>query len=254
MERLATILKQPSADVRVADGVVLPHLAERPRSAVVASPAAAASGSAYVAGAAAVDVALASGAVPSFSSDMMESWVREQVATRVAEVERSQAVQFQQVQAKLCQQVDAERTAVEAERAALASVSAALERAAAELAGLRKRVLSDAERQVLELAVEMARTVLRQEVEAGRHDPAPIVQAAVAQLPPHAEVTVRLNPADFARYASSASVDGRLRVLSDATVPAAGCRVECGQGVVEADPARQLDEIQRTLLTEEAVG
>lgn len=218
---MAVILKNPPADVCVADGAVWPLLVERSVSV----------------------------APDSVSADVVEAMVRE----RLAEAGRARAVEFQQEQSRMRQEVDAERTAVEAERAALASASAAVERAAAELAGLRRRVLAEAERQVLELAVEMARTVLRQEVDAGRHDPAPIVQAALAQLPPRAEVTVRLHPSDFARYGSAAAGEGRLRVLADATVPAAGCRVECGQGVVEADPQRQLDEIRQTLLTEETV-
>jgi len=232
-KRLAVILKKPASGVRVADGAVLADLSRRSGAATGTS------------------TAFAPIAPTEPSAEMLETLVQDRLATHLADARRQQAQQLQQAEATWRQQADAAHTAVEAERAALASSAAALERAVGELADLRKRVLAEAERQVLDLAVDMARTVLRQEVDGQRYDPAPIVQAALDQLPAHAEVTVTLNPADFARYNATAQAgDTRMRVRSDGSVPPAGCRVECGQGVVEADPARQLDHIHHTLLSD----
>ncbi|MCL2701499.1 MAG: flagellar assembly protein FliH [Phycisphaerae bacterium] len=235
-ERWVILLKKPSTGVRVVDGAVLPDLSSWPGARVrpvVSSVSMSVDGESSM-----------------VSPDMLESMVQE----RLASAKQQMSQQLGQLEAQLRQQVDAERTAVEAERAALASAASALERAAADLADVRQRVLAEAEREVMELAVEMARTVLHQEVDAGRYDAAPIIQAALSQLPEREAVTVTLNPTDFSRCGEAISGDGRLQLRSDATVPPAGCRVECGQGVVEADPAKQLDEIRHTLLTEMAVG
>lgn len=163
---------------------------------------------------------------------------------QLAAAQQQQAQQLQRLEAQLRQQV-------EAERAAMKSARAALESAAAETLRLREQILSGAERQVLELAVDIAGRVLLQEVQAQNYQLAPIVEAALANLPSRTDLVVKLNPADLERCGGTLpNGEGAVRYVADPGVPPAGCVVESGEGCVESDPQRQLEQVRQALVGE----
>jgi len=141
---------------------------------------------------------------------------------------------------------------LEAERAALAQARQALERAAARVAGLHDAILAECEDRLLDLAIDIARKVIAQEVRAGRHDIEPIVRQALRLAPPRREVVVHLNPDDLAaaEKAGNGQAGGALAHLRLAADPSLGrgeCIVETAEGTVEARIDDQLDHLRHTL-------
>ncbi len=144
---------------------------------------------------------------------------------------------------------------LEADRQALASARQALAAAAKEFEGLQQEILKQAEGHVVMLAVDIARKVLMQEIEAERYQIDAIVKEALAQLPPRQEVVVHLNPADIARCELAADdadgSDGNLRFVADPAVSKGGCLLASSQGVVESSVEGNLGEIANNLSTQE---
>ena len=79
--------------------------------------------------------------------------------------------------------------------------AAALRKAAAEVVREHREFLAQAEEQLLDLAIDIARKVLMQEVQAQRYEIQPIVAEALKRVPEELDVTVYLNPDDLAGLA-----------------------------------------------------
>lgn len=137
---------------------------------------------------------------------------------------------------------------LEARRAQLAQATAAVQAAAAELANLRERILAEAEEQLVELAVEIARRVIMQEIGAGRHEIDPIVREALARVSARDDVIVRLNPDDLARSELAAQTgDGPVAFRGDPSIPPGECRLETPEGSVVSEIETHLGEIAENL-------
>ena len=141
---------------------------------------------------------------------------------------------------------------LEAERAGLARARQALEQAAAKVDDLQQAVLAECEDHLLDLAVDVARKVIAQEVRAGRHDIEPIVREALRLAPPKREVVVHLNPEDLAaaENAGNGRAGGALKHLhlaADASLGRGECIVETAEGTVEARTDDQLAHLRRTM-------
>ncbi len=136
------------------------------------------------------------------------------------------------------------------DKEALSAAAAALRQGAEGLKEIQQQVVAEAERQLVDLAVDIARKVLAQEIKSEGYLIDPIVAEALAQAPTRKSVTVRLNPADLARCESAgeaADGDGEVRFVADASVPPAGCVVETEEGIVESEPRQRLDEVADAL-------
>ncbi len=144
------------------------------------------------------------------------------------------------------------QTALDAERAELAQARRALEQAAARIGKLHEQVVADAEAHLPDLAIEIARNVLMQEIEAGRHDIEPIVRRALRSAPANREVVVRLHPEDLAQMekaqaADSAAPAANVRLVADSGVGRAECVVETAEGTVEARIEDELEQVKQAL-------
>ncbi len=140
----------------------------------------------------------------------------------------------------------------ENELAQLGQARRALKMALAELDRLRADVVSQAEQDLVDLSLEIARKVLAQEIQADRYQIDPIVREALSQAPPGQEAIVRLNPADFAQIEQAKGEDeqegaGNIRFVADPAVPRASVKVETAEGTVEADVESKLDDIGEVL-------
>jgi len=151
---------------------------------------------------------------------------------------------------------EAERTgkALEAERAELARTRAALAAALSEAIKLRDSVVAAAEKQIVQLAIDVARKVLMQEIQAGRYEIDPVVRAALEQVTTWREVVVHLNPDDLSRCSLAAQADGEgdgdetgPRFVADPGVKPAECLLETPQGVVRSAVEEHLGEIASAL-------
>lgn len=109
------------------------------------------------------------------------------------------------------------------------------------LADLRSRFAeleSQGADQVLDLALEIARQVVRYELSHTRAALLPLVQEAVlAVIDRHASPRIHVNPADFELLAADGKNEGALRhaeFIPDPGVARGGCRVETPQASVDA--------------------
>ncbi|MCD6304046.1 MAG: hypothetical protein J7M21_03695 [Planctomycetes bacterium] len=142
------------------------------------------------------------------------------------------------------------RRRVEAERARLEQARRALVEAAGELRRFQEDLQAEAEQQLLELAVEIARKVINQEIQAGRCDVAPIVAEALGQVPSRSGAVVHLNPGDYAAsgLAEQLAAEGLdVSVRPDPDVPPGGCVIETPEGRIESTVESKLAEIADAL-------
>ena len=144
------------------------------------------------------------------------------------------------------------REALEAEGGRLVQAHKALSEGLAELSRLRAQITKDCESQLLDLAVEIARKVLMQEIQAGRYEIEPIVKEVLRHVPNRQDVVVRLHPEDFAacgpaREAGGQEADAGVRFVADTSVPRAGCVLETPEGNVESAVEDHLDGIAEAL-------
>ena len=155
--------------------------------------------------------------------------------------------------AKACAgaRADAEVQALAAARQDMAAAVTALKMAAQQLARTRKELVEQAEGQMVELALSVARKVLMQEIQAGRYEIDPIVQEALKSVSVRQDVVVRLNPDDLqqcmAAHPEQQLSDANVRFVADEAVTRASCLVETSEGNVEASIEKHLAGIEAAL-------
>ena len=139
-----------------------------------------------------------------------------------------------------------------AEIAELAQARRALASAMEQFQEHQAEFFREAEGQLVDLAVEIARKILVQEIEAGRYQSDPIVREALATVPGCKDVVVRLHPDDLARCGAAGQTDDgsdapNMRFVGDPNVARAECVLETPHGVVASDIEGQLSEIGKAL-------
>jgi len=154
---------------------------------------------------------------------------------------------------------------LQAERDRLVQAGKALTSGLAELSRLREEMIRQSEQQLLELALEIARKVLMQEIQAGRYEIDPIVKEALLHVPTGQDVIVHLHPDDWsacqmareevpgsrpaglgASEASSAAAGG-VQFVADPGVRRGECLLETSEGVVESVVDNHLADIGEAL-------
>jgi type III secretion protein L len=129
-------------------------------------------------------------------------------------------------------------------------------RAAAVLAraGLaRDRMLRDAEREVIALALAIARKVLGREVAGGREAVVDLAAAALTEARTRRDVVLRVNPSDAAAIRASgerlsAALSGApFQVREDPSIEPGGAIVDTEGGRIDARVETQLEAIARAL-------
>jgi len=175
------------------------------------------------------------------------------VAPLVAPGEQASAERVA-MEAELEQRLAAAQQQLQAERKKLAGAMAAIQDAAGQLRQLHADILAEGERQLADLAVQIARKVLMQEIQAGRYEIDPIVAEALRHVPARHEAVVHLHPDDHAACQMVGQLAGEaegIRFVADPNVPRAECAIETPEGVVEAAIESHLSQIARALGDEE---
>ncbi len=124
-----------------------------------------------------------------------------------------------------------------------------------ELTTLREQMIHQTERQMVQLALAIARRVVHREVSIDQDLLIAMARVALDRLGESAQVTVRLSPEDFEATAAvrAAQWTGtHVTVVADARVGRGGCRVESEFGAMDAGVDGQIHEIARALLGEAA--
>lgn len=119
------------------------------------------------------------------------------------------------------------------------------------VAGLGEAVADRAERDLLRLALEIARKVVHRETTMDPEIAVTLVRVALSRLHSRVVARVRLHPEDRDYVASRTdrfSAVSSLELVADPSIARGGCLVETDMGDVDARIERQFAEIERGLL------
>jgi flagellar assembly protein FliH len=104
---------------------------------------------------------------------------------------------------------------------------------------------------LLDLAIDIAAQVLRQEVQTRPEVILPVVREALALIEgTHAHPTVHLAPVDFELVRAAVQADGHFqgcRFVSDSSVDPGGCRIESASGQIDATLPTRWRRVIQTL-------
>jgi flagellar assembly protein FliH len=124
-----------------------------------------------------------------------------------------------------------------------------------ELAGLRSTIIRQTERQMIQLALAIARRIVRREVTLDAELMIALARVALDRLEARTPATVRLNPEDAALAAQSGEAFGaHVKIVADSTMARGGCAIESEFGAIDASVEAQLHEVSRALLGDEAAA
>jgi flagellar assembly protein FliH len=131
-----------------------------------------------------------------------------------------------------------------------------------ELTQVRAQMILQTERQMVQLAVAIARRVVLREVSIDADLLIAMARVALERLGETAQVKVRLHPDDYEAAGAErvAQLTGsNVMILADTHLSRGGCRIESDMGMLDVGVEAQLQEIARALLGDdegahEAVG
>jgi len=120
-----------------------------------------------------------------------------------------------------------------------------------DLVRVRDQMIRQTEKQMVQLALAVARRVVHREVSVDPTAMLTMMRVVLERVSDAARVSVRLNPADHqavtAALADSPTSD-QVAVTADPRVPRGGCKVESEFGDIDAGVDAQIQEIARALL------
>jgi flagellar assembly protein FliH len=121
-------------------------------------------------------------------------------------------------------------------------------RGVAELAAIRDRLRREAEQDVVQLAIEIARRVLHRELAADSEALLGLTRAALQRIDAREIHRVRVHPSSAAPLEAALREIGapqRIEVHADATLEPGGLLFETSRGTCDVSVATQLREIER---------
>jgi flagellar assembly protein FliH len=120
-----------------------------------------------------------------------------------------------------------------------------------ELAGLRRAILQQSERQLVQLALALARRIVRREIASDDEFLGAMARVALDRLGETGPATIRLHPDDYARTVTGRSdqwAAAHVTVVADPAISRGGCLVESPFGFVDASVDAQFQELTAALL------
>lgn len=138
--------------------------------------------------------------------------------------------------------------------AAVEPVRSKLTQTLHELSELRPALAARAERELVRLALEIAKKVVQREVTTDPEIVLALSRVALGRLHSRAVATVRLNPEDYeyvnARLEQLEARGASIEVVADRSVGRGGCIVESEMGDVDVRVEQQFREIERGFLAQ----
>ena len=120
------------------------------------------------------------------------------------------------------------------------------------LNGLRSELFATSEREIIRLALEIARKIIKREVAIDEELILALVKVALARVADQTLITVRVNPKDhhaIERHQAAAPETGALsesiKLVEDPLIARGGCIIETQSGTIDARIEEQLREIER---------
>ncbi len=122
----------------------------------------------------------------------------------------------------------------------------------AELARLRSVLYARAEKEVVKLALEVARKIVHREIRADREIIQTLVRVALGHVAVKSPVTIRLNPDDYeylrshvGGLARDGSEEREIVLQADASIERGGCLIQTEAGDVDARIEEEFREVER---------
>jgi flagellar assembly protein FliH len=126
-----------------------------------------------------------------------------------------------------------------------------------ELTHLRQRMVANTERQMVQLALAVARRIVGRELTQDPDLVAAMAHVALRRLGEATPATIKLNPEDHAVVVAQRATPWagtQVRVVPEPALARGGCVVESDLGTVDASPDAQLAELSRELLADVGPG
>jgi flagellar assembly protein FliH len=119
-----------------------------------------------------------------------------------------------------------------------------------ELGGLRRTLMQQSERQMVQLALTLARRVVHREISLDPELIAAMAHVAIKKLGISNPSTIRLHPDDYTVVARDGDrwSGSNVSVVPDPSIARGGCMVESDFGNIDGSLDRQFDEMARALL------
>ena len=120
-----------------------------------------------------------------------------------------------------------------------------------QISALTQQIAEQAETELLELALDIAKKVVGREVSIDREVALTLVKISLAKLHNRTFAKIHLNPIDFAfieAHRERLNFQGSLEIIEDRSVSPGGCVVQTETGAIDARIESQFDEIAHGLL------
>lgn len=143
-----------------------------------------------------------------------------------------------------------ERAGAEAAAARTDQVLRRLAQTIEELTALRVEILQKTERQVVQLAVAMAKRIVHREISLDTDLIAAMARVALERMGDVANATIHLHPDDYAATAGASGHIGTgvVQVVADSAVRRGGCLVRSDFGLIDVSADAQIAELSTALL------
>ncbi len=150
-----------------------------------------------------------------------------------------------------------EQAGLESSKQKLESLLAAGHQLLGELESLHRRTCRDAEADLVQLALAVARKIVGHEVSLGPEAVTRIIRQALGRVEHAGRITIKLNPADVElladikpQWLSSLPENARAAIEADEGVARGGCLIETGGGEVDARIERQFQVVEEAFRAE----
>jgi flagellar assembly protein FliH len=134
-----------------------------------------------------------------------------------------------------------ERAGLEAAAGRLEQLVKSLGKLLSDLESLQRRACRDLEKEMVQLALGVARTIVGRDVQTDVETVAVVVRDALCRVEHAERITIRMNPGDLQRLAElkprlldELAEGSRARFEADAAISPGGCRVESDSGEIDA--------------------
>ncbi len=122
-----------------------------------------------------------------------------------------------------------------------------------EIGKLRSRLYHQVEREVVKLAVEVAKKIVHREIQADREIIQTLVKVALSHVAEKSAVTVHLHPVDYsyilehrAELSSGGDEDREVALLADKSIERGGCLIQTECGDIDARIEEEFREVERS--------
>jgi flagellar assembly protein FliH len=121
-----------------------------------------------------------------------------------------------------------------------------------ELAGLRAQMVARTEQDMVRLALEIAKKIVRREVKVDHEVALTLARVALTRINSRASATIRLHPDDYdyvREHRERLDTDSALEIVEDRSIGVGGCIVQSELGEIDARIEQQFAEIEKDFLS-----